>query len=222
MSVIEECAEIKEIRGIYFPKEMDEHRLIITGPPGSGKSTILTQIRGWPEEGYIDISSQGWWKHSSLSFRPRELHFGLPLVNMDKTLPIYEINEFEENLEIDFGRIQLPPRKSGLFAINWSRRICFEFLVPPAEILFEYRIKRASKGTHHVDAGITLARVKREVNIYKQVALFFHRSGLRVHLRDGFGCKPKYFTELVILKNPTLFKTILGGHNKVEKQSYQW
>ena len=115
MPIIAEFDEIKEIRGVWFPKYLDEHKLIVTGPPGSGKSTLLRQIRGWGEEGYIDIATKNWWKNPLLSFRPRELHFGLPLVNHKKSLAIYEMNELKENVEIDFGRIFLPSKKKGTF-----------------------------------------------------------------------------------------------------------
>lgn len=223
MAVVKEFDHIKEIRGVFFPKYLDEHKLIVTGPPGSGKSTILGKIRGWSEEGYVDITYRNWWKLPLMTYRPRELHFGLPLVNQRKALAIYEITTFEEELAIDFARIQLPPRKKGLFSLNWSRRIVFEFLLPPAEILFEYRAKRAEKGTHHVDVDLTLDKVQREVDLYKELALFFHRSGLLVYIRDNFVSKPKHFTEPVSFKNPTLFKAVLNvGKNANKVQSHKW
>ena len=222
MSVIEEFTEIKEIRGVSFPKYLDEHKLIITGPPGSGKSTILNKIRGWGEEGYVDISFKNWWKLPMLTYRPRELHFGLPFVNHEKAMAIYEIEKFSDNLVIDFNRIQLPPRKKGLFALDWSKRIIFEFLLPPAEQLFEYRKIRAEKGTHHVDANLTLEKIQHEVNTYKELALYFHRQGLLVYLRDGFGSKPKYFTEVIKFKNPTLFKAVLNVGQKPDSRSHKW
>ena len=222
MSITEEFTDTKEIRGVFFPKYLDEHKLIITGPPGSGKSTILSKIRGWGEEGYIDISSKNWWKLPMLSYRPRELHFGLPMVNQSKAMAIYEIEEFTDALQIDFARIQLPPRKKGLFALDWSKRIIFEFLVPPAEMLFEYRLKRAERGTHHVDVNVTLDKVQNEVNFYKELALFFHRSGLIVYIRDNFDAKPKFFTEVVTFKNPTMFKAVLNVGQTQDTRSHKW
>ena len=157
-----------------------------------------------------------------LSYRPRELHFGLPLVGQENATAIYEIEKFSDGLQMDFERICLPPRKKGLFALDWSRRIIFEFLVPPAEKLFEYRKKRAEKGTHHVDANLTFDKVQHEVSFYKELALFFHRNGLLVYLRDNFDSKPKYFTEVVTFKNPTLFKAVLNVGQKSDTRSHKW
>lgn len=222
MPIIEECNQTKEVRGVLFPSYLDEHKLIITGPPGSGKSTILRTIRGWGEEGYIDISYKNWWKLPMLSYRPRELHFGIPLIGQKHTVAIYEIDHFDDNLEIDFNRIHLPPRKKGLFSLDWSRRIIFEFLVPPPEILFECRKLRAEKGTHHVDVNLTLEKIQQEVNIYKELALYFHRNGLLVYIRDGFGGVPKHFTEVVTFKNPTLFKAVLNVGKEPDVRSHKW
>ena len=222
MAIIEEFAEIKEIHGVFFPKYLDEHKLIISGPPGSGKSTILSKIRGWSEEGYIDISSKNWWRMPTLTYRPRELHFGLPFVNQEKAKAIYEIENFHDDLKIDYERIHLPPRKKGIFSLNWSRRIIFEFLVPPATKLFECRIKRAKKGTHHVDVDLTLDKVQHEVEFYKELALYFHRNGLLVYLRDDFDAKPKFFTEKVRFKNTSLFKAVLNVGNQTDTRSNKW
>lgn len=222
MSIIEEFEKTKEIRGIIFPAYMDEHKLIISGPPGSGKSTILEKIRGWGEEGYIDITYKNWWKLPMLSYRPRELHFGLPVVNQEKAMAIYEVEDFGDGLEIDFERISLPPRKKGLFGLDWSKRMIFEFLVPPAAQLFEYRKARSEKGTHHVDANLTLEKVQHEVAAYRELALFFHRQGLLVYLRDDFGGNPKHFTEVVTFKNPTMFKAVLNAGQKKDTRSHKW
>lgn len=222
INITEPYPETKEIRGVLFPKYLDEYKLIITGPPGSGKSTILSKIRGWGEEGYIDISVKGWWKHPTLTYRPRELHFGLPLVNRKVSKAIYEIEDFGDNFAVDFERIQIPPRKRGLFSVNWANRIIFEFMVPPPNKLFEYRKIRAKKGTHHVDVSLTLERIQHEVAVYKELALFFHRRGLIVYLRDDFGSKPKYFTETVAFKNPSVFRSILNVRQKPDMRSHKW
>lgn len=74
----------KKIKGITFPEFVSFRQLLITGPPGAGKSTMIRNLGGWSEEGYIDLSLNRWWTAQSLSLRPREIHLGFPFKGKKK------------------------------------------------------------------------------------------------------------------------------------------
>lgn len=196
---LEEIKDIEMIADVPFPKGIKTRRLIITGTPGSGKSTLLQKLKGWPEEGYLDISSKDWWLSSALQHKPREIHFGLPYFGHERSFPVYDTESLNEmsRLELDIFRIPLPPPKQGPLSPDWRNKFVFEFQVLPAEKVFAYRQERGKRGTHHVDSGLTLARVEEEVNIYRSLALFFHRAGWNVYVRDNYNGAPKRFKESV-------------------------
>lgn len=188
---------VEKRKGIQFPAFLETKKLIITGPPGCGKTTILNAIGGWPEEGYLDISSKDWWKSPILHQRPRELHFGLPFVGFEKAVPVYDAFSLDDSsyLEIDFFRIPLPPPKTHPFSTDFRGRFVIEFILLPAEKTYELRKERSKLGTHHVDDGLTLSKVREELFFFKQLALFFHQNGMNVYIRDNLDGKPKKICE---------------------------
>ena len=95
--------ETQNIRGVAFPRQPTFRQFIITGPPGAGKSTLISRIRGWPQEGYIDLTQPGWWKARQLTFRPREVHLGFPVKGVDQAQTVFDDawNEGGGLLELD-------------------------------------------------------------------------------------------------------------------------
>ena len=214
-----EVEAVKMINGIPFPEDVNRGRLIISGPPGSGKTTILNAIKGWPEEGYIDISAPNWWKAPVLTNFPREFHFGLPFMGHDKAVPVYDTESLEDrsHLEVDLFRIQLPPPKKGPFSTNFRNKFTFELIILDPEKIYEMRKNRGKKGTHHVDDNLTLDEVRQQVEYYKSLALFFHRSGMNVYIRDDLAGNPKRIRQEQQAVSP-----LSRGNDEFYQQIDQW
>jgi energy-coupling factor transporter ATP-binding protein EcfA2 len=190
--------DVQLIKGIAFPSHVTFRQLLITGPPGAGKSTMLRRLGGWSEEGYIDLSINKWWTAQSLSLRPREIHLGLPFVGHKQALAVFEKAwiETETPLQIDFERIRIPPAKKHFFSVNWHNKYVFEFLVPSSKTLLRRRVERSKRGTHPVDIDLDRQIIERQVDAYRQIALFLFQQGISVYLRDDIDSLPLRIIEL--------------------------
>ena len=185
-------SDIQKIKGISFPAHISLNQLLITGPPGSGKSMMVSKLGGWPEEGYIDLSLKRWWTASSLSFKPREVHLGFPFVGIEPALAVFEPAwlSLEDKPAIDTSRIVIPPVKRYFFSVDWFKRHIFEFQLPPAELLLEYRLARQKRVTHHVDQGLEHSTIEQQLRAYQAAALFLHNSGFTVYCRESTDGEP--------------------------------
>ncbi|MEM7480538.1 MAG: metallophosphoesterase [Acidobacteriota bacterium] len=194
---LEPVRELQKIRGIPFAQGTGYRQLVVTGPHGCGKTTLIQSIGGWPEEGFLDLTESRWWRSRILTFRPREVHLGFPFRGYSQALALFERDFLEapEALVLEPKRVHLPQEPSRWSFVDWRRRVVFEFLLPPAEEVFESRRQRASFQTHPVDAEVSLEKTAEELRIYGEIARLFHRAGLTVYVRDGFGAPPHRIAE---------------------------
>lgn len=189
--------ELQDIRGISLPIGLEFLQLVVTGPPGAGKTYYINQIGGWPNEGYIDLTRKGWWKDQSLIYRPREINLGLPFKGCKEAFTIFDKEWVEASppLQLELDRIKVPPGKESLFSTNWRGRYIFEFLIPSPEVIYEQRMQRHSEGYFPVDDNLSFATVERQVAEYRQLALYLHRAGISVYIRENLTDKPMRIVE---------------------------
>ena len=188
---------LQRFKGVAFPDDIRFRQILVTGPPGAGKSTLIRRLGGWSEEGYLDISRKHWWRAEMLSMRPREIHLGLPFVGLTNAMAVFDPQFLDHDPlpQVDFARIALPPQQLFFLSVDWYRRYVFEFLVPPPELVFERRRERARHSTHPVDAQLSLAICTAQTAVFRQVAEYLHEKGFYVYVREGIENPPRRFVD---------------------------
>lgn len=202
---LEQIKDLQNIRGISLPIGLEFLQLVVTGPPGSGKSHYIEQIGGWPNEGYLDLTQKGWWKNQSLIFRPREVHLGLPFRGFKEALTVFDSEWLNSDppLELETERIKLPPEKKRFYQTDWRSRYIFEFLIPRPSRILKNRLSRQKKGYFPVDEKLDLDIIRQQVAVYRETALYLHRGGLNVYIRKALDKPPLWIAEKGIMNVPS-------------------
>ena len=198
LKILKPIKEVQLIRGIELPVGLEFRQLVVTGPPGAGKSYYINQIRGWPNEGYLDLKRKGWWKDRSLVYRPREIHLGIPYTGYRESLTVFDqewLDSPYDNLNIEFPQIKIPPRSYSKLSSNWIDRYIFEFILPEAKRVYKQRLNRQKDGYFPIDANLTLKMVDRQIQTYSDIALYLHRAGLNVYIRRDINEPPMLISE---------------------------
>ena len=122
-NILKPIKELQYIRGVQLPIGLEFLQLVVTGPPGAGKSYYIEQIRGWPNEGYLDLTQKKWWKDKSLLYRPREVHLGLPFKDYGEALSVFDKDWLDASPPplLDPRRIQIPPGRDFFFPVRLEK-----------------------------------------------------------------------------------------------------
>ena len=122
-----------------------------------------------------------------LSLRPREVHLGFPFVGFNTAMSVFDQPWVEagERLQIDMARIVLPKQKRFIFSINWRAKFIIEFLLPPADWVYEQRLHRAQRKSHRVDENFDLELIERQLETLWIAARYLHYHSFMVHIRVG-------------------------------------
>jgi energy-coupling factor transporter ATP-binding protein EcfA2 len=186
-----EIEAIDWIKGVAVPRGVRFRQIIVTGPPGSGKSSLIQKLGGWPEEGCIDLAQDHWWRSRVLAFRPREVHFKLPFKGFRDSRTVFDREWLAAPTLVDYGRIQAPPGRIWFFQTSWRARFVFDFQLLPPDRIYTIRKARASVQSHPVDRTFTKAEVERQCAVYEFLAQHFQRCGMRVFVRTDFEGLPR-------------------------------
>jgi len=190
-----EVENLVMIKGIPFPEGANFRQIVVTGPPGSGKTTLVEKLGGWTEEGYLDLAQRNWWRSQILTFRPREVHFGIPFERYEDSFAVFEPEWLASPSDIDFDRIQIPPEGKGVLGTDWRQKYIFDFQLIAAERIYALRRERVGQGSHPIDQDLSLQDVERQVEVYADLARYFHQQGLIVLIRNTFEGIPRYIAE---------------------------
>jgi hypothetical protein len=149
-------------------------------------TALVGRLRGWPEEGYLDLSQPRWWNDRVLALRPRELHLVLPFKGHRRAMPVFDQRVLDAATPVDLARICIPPAKRGLWSTDWRARYVFEFQLPVAE---------RSHARRNDDQPSPEA-IEWQFQVHWAVAAHLHEAGLSVYVRDALDAPPQQFCEL--------------------------
>ncbi len=195
--ILHPISDLQTIRGVQLPVGLEFLQLIVTGPPGAGKTYYINQIRGWPNEGYIDLTRDKWWKNQSLIYRPREVHLGLPFKACKEALTVFDKEWLEsiEPLPLELNRVKIPPASDSFFKTDWKHRYIFEFIIPDPKTVYKRRKDRHKEGYFPVDDNLSLAMVTKQTEVYREIALYLHRAKMQVYVREDLNSPPMRIVE---------------------------
>ena len=202
--ILQPIEQVQNIRGVQLPVGLEFLQLIVTGPPGAGKTYYINQIRGWPNEGYIDLTLRKWWKNQNLIYRPREVHLGIPFKGFAEALTVFDKEwlEADQPLIPELDRIKIPPLGSSFLQTNWKHKYIFEFVIPDPKTVFKRRSARHDEGYFPVDDNLSIEMVTQQAEVYRAVALHLHRAKMHVYIREDIHSPPMRIVEKGVVSTP--------------------